>query len=520
MTHDQLIAKLADIEWEDFEVKEAKSDIPKNAWETVSAFSNTAGGWLIFGVKKSGKSFFIVGVDNPEKIEQDFTNALRTGDKFNSIIVPKCLKFNFDSDTVLAFYIPVSANKPVYFNSIKNTFVRTASGDHRATQAEIDAMYRDQSFGTQSSKTIPGKNESSIDTNSLDRFRDYMSRYNSGSTYNKLTRSEFLEKLRIVSNGELSYSGLLLLGKNDAIQDHFPDFRVDYIEVPGNSYADGPSPFSFRLPEQENLWEYYFTILDRLRKYIDIPINITIEGFASEDVPQLSALREALVNFLMHADYFSPMKPRIRVFDNRIEFLNPGAPPKSIESFIREDISLPRNPILAKLFRSVRLAENAGTGFTKMIRGWQIYRGQAPVFHQEIDYTLVTFWLTTEADQLKDISAESIKKSGISRSLKTSEKTSEKTSKKTGKKTSEKTSEKTGKKTGKKNGKKNVLSKRQREIVALLTEDNSRSFSEIAEILNIGSSTVQEHFDNLKSLGAIRRMGPDKGGFWEVLINL
>jgi hypothetical protein len=38
MTRDQLIAKLADIEWEDFEVKEAKSDIPKNAWETAIPF--------------------------------------------------------------------------------------------------------------------------------------------------------------------------------------------------------------------------------------------------------------------------------------------------------------------------------------------------------------------------------------------------------------------------------------------------------------------------------------------------
>ena len=281
-----------------------------------------------------------------------------------------------------------------------------------------------------------------------------MSRYNSGSAYNKLTRSEFLEKLRIVSNGEFSYSGLLQLSKNNSIQDHFPDFRVEYFEVPGNSYTDGPSPFSFRLPEQENLQEYSFTIFDRLRKYIDIPINPTIEGFASEDVPQLSALREVLVNFLMHAEYFSPMKPRIRVFDNRIEFLNPGARPKSIESFIREDISLPCNPILAKLFRSVRLAENAGTGFNQMIRGWQIYRGQAPVFHQEIDFTLVAFWLTTEVDQLTNIFTDSSKNGGVSGSLKTSEKT----------------------------GKKIVLSKKQREIVAILTEDYSRSFSEIAEI--------------------------------------
>jgi ATP-dependent DNA helicase RecG len=86
-----------------------------------------------------------------------------------------------------------------------------------------------------------------------------------------------------------------------------------------------------------------------------------------------------------------------------------------------------------------------------------------------------------------------------------------KTGKKTGKKTSKKTSEKTFIKF--------VLTKRQREIVGLLIEDNIRSVLEIAEILNIGVSTVQEHFENLKAKGFIRRMGIDKGGFWEVLIN-
>ena len=146
------------------------------------------------------------------------------------------------------------------------------------------------------------------------------------------------------------------------------------------------------------------------------------------------------------------MKPRIRVIDNRIEFLNSGAPAKSNVSFIREEISFPRNPILAKLFRSVRLAENAGISFAKMIRGQLIYRGQAPVFHQEIDFTLVAFWFTTEVDQLTNIFTDSSKKGGVYGSLKTSEKT----------------------------GKKIVLSKMQREIVAILTEDYGRSFSEIA----------------------------------------
>ncbi len=65
-----------------------------------------------------------------------------------------------------------------------------------------------------------------------------------------------------------------------------------------------------------------------------------------------------------------------------------------------------------------------------------------------------------------------------------------------------------------------VLTKRQREIATLLIEDSSRSVAEIAETLNIGNSTVQEHFENLKSKGIIRRMGPDKGGFCEVLLKI
>src|SRR3989338_4083477 len=121
MNKQELIKKLEDIEWEDcqtrqanelisanlaefehtqesiiniydaktgflmFEVKEAKSEIPKNAWETVSAFYNTAGGWIVFGVGKKGKEYEILGVNNPEKIECDFLTTLRGG-KFNKVL--------------------------------------------------------------------------------------------------------------------------------------------------------------------------------------------------------------------------------------------------------------------------------------------------------------------------------------------------------------------------------------------------------------------------------------------------
>ncbi len=77
MTKEELVGRLRDIEWDDFEVKTAKSELPKNIWETVSAFSNCSGGWIVLGVKQTGRLFEVVGVDNIEKLEQDFFGTLR-----------------------------------------------------------------------------------------------------------------------------------------------------------------------------------------------------------------------------------------------------------------------------------------------------------------------------------------------------------------------------------------------------------------------------------------------------------
>jgi len=156
MDKTELLKRLADIEWDDFEVKEARSELPKNIWETVSAFANSSGGWIVLGVSQKGKKFEICGVDKPEKIEQSFTTVLHSHSKFNVLINPVCKKYNINEKFVLAFFISSSEQKPVYFNSLKNTFVRTASGDQRATDSEINALFREQSFGIRSDLIIDG----------------------------------------------------------------------------------------------------------------------------------------------------------------------------------------------------------------------------------------------------------------------------------------------------------------------------------------------------------------------------
>jgi ATP-dependent DNA helicase RecG len=173
------------------------------------------------------------------------------------------------------------------------------------------------------------------------------------------------------------------------------------LEIPGLSYADAEPRYTFRVQEQENLWEYYFVLFQRLRIYADNPLHIGDMGIGHEDSKQMDALREGLINLLIHTDYFSPMKPRIRVFTNRIEFENPGSLPRPINELMKEDVSIPRNPVLAKLFRIAKLCENAGYGFDRMLV-WEKETGKEVLFETSVDKTKITFMLQDENANTSD----------------------------------------------------------------------------------------------------------------------
>ena len=531
MTKSELISKLGDLEWEDFEVKEAKAEVPKSSWETVSAFANSSGGWLVFGVKQSGKTFEIQGVTNPEKIEQDFLNTIR-GDKFNVPIPSKQAKYTIDEKTILAFYIPVSNKKPVYYNTQANTYIRRGSSDQKATKEEIDVLYRDQTFGTKTSEIALDTNRSSLNETSLRRYRDYMSRFNPNVSYNRYDEEEFLQKLRIIENGACTFGGLLLLGKREAIEKHFPDFRIDLLEIPGTSYSDAKSRYTFRLDEQENLWEYYFECFARLKQKVDVSFVLSAEGFGEELSPGLVAIREALVNMLMHADYFSPAHSRIRIFSNQIEFYNPGGLPKPLEELKDKDLSMPRNPVISKLFRMVKLAENAGFGFDKIETNWKEYNQTVPVYDLEFDSTITRFSLTTESDDLR--ANYGLIKGKNEEDFKM---ISEQFHKKFGRNLEE----------NQNNPDDNIHFLRDnyglftgylRVIYGINVEEIQEKFGErsalilmlvgiypeitrpqIIDILGASLSSIQRDLNNLKKINVIKRVGSEKNGHWIILSN-
>lgn len=493
MTKKQLIQKLSDLEWEDFEVKAAKGEVPKSSWETVSSFSNTAGGWLVFGVKQIRRKFVIEGVENPEKIEQDFLGTLRGGQKFNVPIDPKCEKYIIDGKTVLAFYIPLSKNKPVYFNTQYNTYLRKGSADQKATQIEIDALFRDQTFGTKTSEIATLTFITDLKEKSISEYRDYMSRFNPEVSYNRMNTDDVLTKLRVIdlNSAHCTFAGLLFFGKRTSIERFFPDFRIDLLEIPGTSYQEAPSRYSFRLSEDdyENLWEVYFECFKRLRKEVDVNFTITANGFGQELSPGLKSIREALVNMLIHADYFSPSRSRIRIFTNHIECYNPGGFPKPIDEIKGKDLSIPRNPILAKLFRMIKLAENAGYGLDYMENNWKEYNGAEVTFVIDFDSTIVNFPLQN------DVVDKAVKRKGdatmASRwhydgTTMTSRLHHE-------------------------FGATAVL------IIRLVMENQHITIDEMVEKTNTSKRTVQRVIQKLKAAKIIDRKGPNLGGYWCIL---
>ena len=318
MTKEELIDRINDIEWEDFEAKEAKSELPKNIWETVSAFANTSGGWIVLGVKQNGKKFEISGVANAEKLEQDFLGTLRS-QKFNEPVDAKSMLYHIDGHRVLAFHIASSPHKPIYYNNPQNTFIRFGSGDQRATNGEITAMFHNQSFGIKSEQILLDSDLSMLNEDTIRDYRNYFKLYSPRPNLIGNDIADFCKRIGIADNeGHLNYGGLMCFGKEEWVRRYVPTFWMDLVEIPGRSVREARTRYTYRIPEQENLWEYFQIMIRRLRLIVDTPFMMNDEGFNVEDRSQFKILREALVNMLSHFDPFSTIHSCIHIYTDRV----------------------------------------------------------------------------------------------------------------------------------------------------------------------------------------------------------
>ena len=280
-----------------------------------------------------------------------------------------------------------------------NTYIRTGSGDRRATETEVMAMMRDQAFGSKSEQVVEGTSINDLNKSSLETYRNHIRNDNPSFPYKDLPDDQFCDKVGISKDGQLTIGGILMLGQRDVVQRHVSNFWIDYLEIPGKSLADAQVRYTFRMQEQDNIWESYQIILQRLRNFVDAPYEARPNGVGAEDESQLYALREGLTNCCAHADYFSPMHPTIRVFTDRIELQNPGRFMFPLSELRTQIHSIPRNPNLIKFFRYAKLGENAGYGIDKMLVWEKLTKGKVE-FTSDLVCSTITYWFGEQAGGL------------------------------------------------------------------------------------------------------------------------
>ena len=403
----ELIERLKGYEWADVEFKKAQKGVPESAYETVSAFSNTEGGWLVFGVRDRGGSFEIVGVQEVDKVQNDFLSALRSGQKLNRVVAAQEQLIKEDGKTLLVFHIPEARrqDKPVYLGGdIRKSFIRRGAGDERCTPAEIERFLRDATDERYDAATVdldPGR---CFDDESVRWYRTRF--YDRNPDHDEsLSHPEFLHHwgLIVEAGGRLlpTRAAVLLFGADPAFRQVLPRPVVDCQwrrgdwseEVQEERWAD-------RLVIETNLVKTWRVLVERYLQRAEKPFSVDPETLQRVDrPPDYVAFREAAINLLIHQDYADhTRKPSIRFFDDRTLLWNPGDAFASAEELLDPGEKDLRNPRIVSAFRRIGLSEQAGTGIRAIFDRWRGLGRVPPVI--ENDRTRKAFQLTLLKEEL------------------------------------------------------------------------------------------------------------------------
>jgi ATP-dependent DNA helicase RecG len=376
MTLDELKARLNQLEWCDVEFKEATFDIPKSAYPTVSAFSNTSGGWLVFGIQAKDGRFTIKGVVNADELQNGFIGTLRQKGKFSCAIAFKESKLHDGGNTVLVFYIPEvhRAHKPVHIDGrIDQSYVRKGGTTQQCNKDEIAAFMRDAASEHFEDRPVDTLDVATcFDPESLKWYRHFFGQRHPGHETEAKPDLAFLEHFGLVVPvaGTLrpTRAAILLFGTSAAMHRMLPRQVVDFF-IFQCKQAD-------KLPEQR--WDDRIdslaegSILKAWQRIVAVYHDRFAEKRFELDAttmqrkgtpPDYLAFREAVLNLLIHQDYGDhTRKANITLFADEVQFWNPGASFVCGEDFFKPGDKPVRNTRLRSMLTRIGIGEQANTG--------------------------------------------------------------------------------------------------------------------------------------------------------------
>lgn len=369
------------------ECKEAADNLPRDLWETYSAFANTRGGTIYLGIKEKNGKFLVSGVNNADKVIKEFWDNLNNNKKasMNILSDSNVSVEKLDGKDVIKIFIPRAdrRQKPIFIgdnpyndNKHSGTFRRNHSGDYKCNKQEVDRMIADSIDISQDSVILEGFGIEDLNVKSVRSYKNRLESKNPNHPWLDLDMKQFLYKIgaygknRATGEEGITYAGLLMFGEDREITDEFPKYFLDYRE----KSMDSNIRWENRVTSNSGLWsgniyDFYFMIVNELTMNLKVPFKI-VNGIRQDSTLLHEAIREALANTLIHADYRVERGIVIEKGDNYFKFSNPGTLRVSLEEAVDGGISDPRNENIFKMFNLLGIGERAGSGIGKIAKIW------------------------------------------------------------------------------------------------------------------------------------------------------
>ncbi|EKO1912950.1 putative DNA binding domain-containing protein [Clostridium botulinum] len=382
------------VENDEIECKEALGGLPKDLWETYSAFANSNGGTLFLGIKEKSAKFFFTGVKDEENIIKDLWDNLNNRKKVSANILSNnsIEILTIEGVKVIKINVPKADRKarPVYigenpFNESKHsgTFRRNYSGDYKCSKEEIKRMIADQLDESQDSLILEDFDIDDLNQDTIDGFRNRLRALKPYHPWIALDDKTFLYKLgaydkdRKLGKEGITAAGLLMFGEERSITDEFPNYFLDYREKISEEVR-----WDYRLISSDGTWsgnifDFYFRIINKITDNLNVPFR-TSNGIRQEDTRVHEAVREAVANALIHADYRLPRGIVIEKGKTYFKVSNPGNLRITREEALKGGISDPRNQNIFKMFNLLGIGERAGSGLENIQLTWKEQQWIAP----------------------------------------------------------------------------------------------------------------------------------------------
>ena len=370
---------------------EFKSQVPafSTLIKTCVAFANTAGGSILIGIEDESRK--ILGISEQDRIRMydDFPNSLY--DSTSPGLFAHIYEKNINNRAVMIVEIPFSPRRPVYVKKEgmpKGVYLRIGSSNRRAQPPHVVDLIRE------------GKHdyydEEPTKAHLKDLSKILLSEcYGSHYSEKKLLAEYVITKGMSSKNYHATVSGTLMFSNSP--EQYIPEASVLCTQFSG---IKGRSIIQTR-ELNGSIPELVDDSLHLINSWLEKEFLLKGAKLIGKSPLPTIALREAIVNALIHRKYTIAGSVKIALYDDRLEIFSPGAFPGLMDiKNLGDGTTCLRNPHLAQLARRLHLIEKLGTGIRLIFDACQKMGIKRPDYVENGDFVKVIFSFSPNTEEI------------------------------------------------------------------------------------------------------------------------